>query len=152
MAESDYDRAAARIKDNPDEAMLVGPRSSELVNRAEERLGLRFPPAYRRFLLEFGAGGFAGIDLYGVVGTDFDNSSVPDAIWYTINERKDGLPNQFVVVGVDGLGGLYCLDCGNGEGYGAVVLMYPEFGDANPGEVAYSDYGAFLRYATENAP
>jgi hypothetical protein len=65
-----------------------------LVLKAESALGLKFPPTYRKFLLEYGCGNIFGMEFYGVVDDNFINSSIPDAIWITLNERKtSNLPN-----------------------------------------------------------
>jgi len=62
-------------------------------------------------LIEHGAGSFGSSEVYGVVGTGFDESSVPDGIWYTLSERKESnLPSTMVVIFNDGTGDLFCID------------------------------------------
>ncbi len=38
------------------------------------------------YLKTFGAGNFGAQEIYGIINADFENSSVPDAIWYTLTE------------------------------------------------------------------
>ncbi|HTS82715.1 MAG TPA: SMI1/KNR4 family protein [Myxococcaceae bacterium] len=90
---------------------FAGPKPESLVARAEEALGLRFPPSYRQFLLELGCGDVGGFEVYGVVDDDFVHSSVPDAIWMTLEERRNvGLDPRYLVIGTLGDGTLDCLD------------------------------------------
>jgi hypothetical protein len=49
---SDYERAAALIAESKDDADFAGPRPPELIQAAEEALGVQFPPTYRRFVSE----------------------------------------------------------------------------------------------------
>jgi antitoxin YobK len=66
---------------------------------------VRFPPTYRRFLLEYGAGNVRSTEIYGVMDDDFENSSVPDAIWHNLTTRREGYSEglfSFYAVG-DGL-------------------------------------------------
>ena len=71
-----------------------------------------FSPSYRRFLLEYGAGSFGASEFYGVIDEKFENSSLPNGIWCTLQERRLGnLPLSLVNVSSDGAGGYFCIDC-----------------------------------------
>ena len=61
-------------------------------------LGLEFPPSYRRFVLDFGAGSFGASEVYGVIDSNFENSSVPDAVWCTLDVREFDLTLDLVVL------------------------------------------------------
>ncbi len=93
---------------------FVGRRDEHLVLAAEERLGITFPVAYRRFVLRLGAGSFGAAEFYGLIDTDF--SGLPDAVWVTLQSREEPsrLPSTMVVVGEDGMGGDYVLDAAKG--------------------------------------
>ena len=67
----DYEAAVARMLEHPAEMDFVAPRDETLVARAEDATGQRFPPTYRRFLRDFGAGAFGSQELYGIVDDDF---------------------------------------------------------------------------------
>ena len=56
MSLQDLDVALAIIAANPDSAYFAGPKSAELIRRAEEALGLSLPPTYRKFVAAYGAG------------------------------------------------------------------------------------------------
>jgi hypothetical protein len=82
-----------------------------LIEAAEERLGLVFPQSYRRFLLMLGAGHVGSEEIYGVLRPNFDDSGVPDAVWATLEYRKNfGLEDAGIVIGYDGAEGFYVLD------------------------------------------
>jgi hypothetical protein len=64
-----YEEALRLLEDHLDQSDFE-PQPLERVERAEETLGVRFPPTYRRFLLELGAGGVGSQEIYGVVDDD----------------------------------------------------------------------------------
>jgi SMI1-KNR4 cell-wall len=148
MSMQDYEAAREVIRSNPSRAKFVGPRDPELVDKAEQALGLRFPPTYRRFLEELGAGNIGPFEVLGVIDDDFEESMVPDGIWYTLTERETGLPDDLAIVGEVGDGSLYALRLDGSGGEAPVVLFEPGADDA-PEEVAYEDFGAFLRAGVE---
>jgi antitoxin YobK len=139
MAMDEYEGAAALIEDHDDEADFDGPKSQELIELAERAAGLRFPPTYRRFLAEYGAGSFGSTEIYGVIDEDFEHSSTPDAIWLALTHPRAGL---FVFHAV-GDGTEFCLDTTRAasDGEMPVVAVHPD-GDARE-EVA-PDFGSAL--------
>ncbi len=148
MSLDDYPAAARLVSEHSDLADFVGERPEELVERAEAALSLRFPPSYRSFLRELGAGDIAGEEFYGLVTDDFENSSVPDGIWLTLDEREaSNLPEALVVVYSDGMGNYYCLDTAHqgADGEHPVVMWMP--GASEPDdelEVMSEDFGRFF--------
>lgn len=121
-----------------------GPKESALINKAEQALGCSFPPSYKEFLLKLGCGDIGGFEVYGVVGEDFVNSGIPDAVWVTLKERSDaGLATQFVLIAEDGMGSYFALDTSQrrSDGECPVVLWDPGSG---VGERAADDFGAFF--------
>lgn len=100
QALDDYNTAAQLISEQADLARFGGGRDEKLVERAEAALGVRFPPSYRSFAREFGAGHIAGEEFYGVTDDNFEEGPIPNGIWLTLTERQDsGLPEALVVVG-----------------------------------------------------
>jgi len=88
-----------------------GAKAETLVTRAETALGLTFPPSYRRFLLEMGCGGINGLEVFGLINDNFQDSTVPNGIWLTLNERRDiDLHPAYVLIGEGGDGTFYGLD------------------------------------------
>ncbi len=148
MGFAEYERAVALMSEHGDMQDFVGPRPQQLVDAAENRLGLHFPPSYRRFLVEHGAGSFGSSEIYGVIDENFDQSSVPNGVWYTLSERKEwSLPLAMVVIFNDGNGDLFCLDCAatRPDGEAPVVRYQPGVaaGVQRP-ELIARDFGSFV--------
>lgn len=129
---------------------FVGPRPEALVARAEAALGLRFPPSYRQFLLELGAGDVGGFEVYGIVNDDFADARVPDAIALTLDARRSGLGPRYVMIGTLGDGSHDCLDTGHPDATGEapVVQLSAEYED--PVTLADS-FGEYLLVEVEDA-
>lgn len=121
-----YDDALEFLRSNKSEkAFFSGTKSDELLAKAEEVLSLEFSPMYRRFLSEFGAGSFGSIEFLGIIDEDFEESCVPDGIWYTLSERQNSnLPNNLLVIYETGDGDLYCQDYSNIENYEPKIIVY----------------------------
>lgn len=146
MSQTDLLEAFRLIDQNEDLADFEGPKPPALVRKAEEALGVALPESYRQFLERYGCGDIAGVEFYGLIGSDFENSSVPDAIWLTLREREDSaLPGHFVIVHMEGDGTYSVLDC-SAEGPDQPVLARPP--GASPDDelaVLAEDYSVFLR-------
>ncbi|MBU3759175.1 MAG: SMI1/KNR4 family protein [Candidatus Omnitrophica bacterium] len=136
------------ISKHPDECDFEGPKTEELVSQAEHALGLKFPPTYRAFLKKLGCGDVAGEEFYGIVDENFEESGIPDAVWFTLEERKrGGLAASLVIIAALGDGELLALDTAPAAqgGEGSVILL-PE-GYSRPGaalEVIAEDFGEFF--------
>jgi hypothetical protein len=147
VPESDYEQAAQLVVDHPDLADFAGRRDEELVRAAEAALGLRFPPSYRRFLRELGAGSFGGQEIYGVIDADFEHSSIPDAVWNTMSLRDDGdIPPDLVAIYATGDGEQLCVQSGSSE---APMLAIRPGSDEEP-EIVAPDFGAWFLEIVES--
>lgn len=144
MSLKDYTEAVTLMEAHPSKQDFDGPKSEQLISKAEAALGFRFPSIYRRFLREFGVGNFGSAEICGVVREDFEHSSVPDAVWYTLSERRQGgLPPDVLIIGEDGMGGLFCLECGADQG--RVVRLPPGRPlSSHPREPIANDFGEFF--------
>jgi len=90
-----YDEAVILMHRHEELMKFVGERSDELIHLGELTLGVQFPPTYKRFSKEFGAGSFDIYTYFGLIDEDFSHSGIPDAIWYTLTERIDSsLPDS----------------------------------------------------------
>jgi antitoxin YobK len=105
-------RAVAAIRRSPETCWFVGERSDELISEAEGALGHRFPPSYRLFVKELGAGSVRSEEIFGLTTANFTDSSVPNGVWLTLVARREwGLPEGLIVVYFDGGVDYYVLDC-----------------------------------------
>ncbi|WP_418797036.1 SMI1/KNR4 family protein [Pseudomonas mosselii] len=78
------------------------------------------------------------------------NSGVPDAVWLTLRERINSkLPSRLVIVGAQGDGAYYVLDCGRvaADSECPVIVWWPGVSDEefiDDSEVLATDFGAFF--------
>jgi SMI1 / KNR4 family. len=148
MSSESYQEAKKIVLKNKDLADFVGGRPSKLIKKAEEKLDLRFTGLYLDFLQTFGAGNFGAQEIYGIINEDFEHSSVPDAIWYTLTERiETNLPNNLLVIYDTGSDELFCLDFSklNEKEEPKVISFVPEIELKNQAhEIIANDFGDFL--------
>ncbi|MFO0802943.1 MAG: SMI1/KNR4 family protein [Gemmataceae bacterium] len=130
-----FAKAENLISHNEDQADFHGPQPPELIATAEQRLGLAFPPSYRAFLSRYGCGDIAGAEFFGLIDDDFESSSAPDAVWLTLNERRESnLPQPLVLIAATGDGGYYAIDTTHvdGSGESPVVICGPDGSGLTP--------------------
>ncbi|TWH76381.1 SMI1/KNR4 family protein [Sedimentibacter saalensis] len=143
-----FEEALELLKnDKSGKAFFSGSKSEELLSKAEEALSLKFSPMYRKFLSEFGAGSYGSVEFLDLIDEDFEDSCVPDEIWYTLNERQSSnLPNNLVVIYETGDGDLYCQDYNNIDATEPKIVAYSP-GVSYPNQmykVVAQSFGAFL--------
>lgn len=143
---NNYDEALEFLrKDNSGKAFFSGSKSDDLITKAEDALSLKFSPMYKKFLYEFGAGSYASFEILGVIDDDFEESCVPDGIWYTLNERESSnLPNHLLVIFETGDGELYCQDYSNIVALEPKIVVYSPGVDHQNYEVVANSFGDFL--------
>ncbi len=148
MSVGTYLKAKKIIQTNEDIADFIGGQSNELIKLAEERLGIKFTGLYLDYLQNFGAGNFGSQEIYGIINNNFENSSVPNGIWYTLTERDElNLPNDFLVIYDTGSDELFCLDFNqlDEKGEPKVVSFVPGVELENQEyEIIAEDFGDFL--------
>jgi hypothetical protein len=147
MGMSEFEQALDAVRDS-DRARFVGPRDPGLVSAAEDALGVALPPTYRRFVTELGAGSVGGREFYGAIDDNFVDSSIPDGIWLTLDERERfGFPEHLVIVGDTGMGEYYVLDTSEAGAAGecpVVVWVAGQSQEGDPLEVVAADFGSFF--------
>lgn len=75
------------------------PASGDLIMRAESYLRMKFPDDYILFLSEWGTLAIGPFEYYGITGDEFENLSVPNAIWYTERKRiQSSLPHEYIIL------------------------------------------------------
>lgn len=148
MSWDNFKNAIALMEQYEDECDFVGERSEDLITKAEQALELQLSNMYREFVKRYGAGSFGAQEIYGIIGEDFENSSVPDAIWVTLCERKEyKLPPNLLIISDTGMGEWYCLDFNkcNIDGEPLVFIYDSSIApDEQEFEVAANDFGEFL--------
>lgn len=134
---------------------LAGEKSLDLIKKAEITLELKFPPSYKEFLHAFGCGDIAGHEFYGITDFDFTNSGIPDAVWITVRERIDSnLPRQFLIIGEQGNGAYYVLNCECEGAECPVILWWPGLSLADQikdAEILAQDFGSFFVELIKNS-
>lgn len=148
MSSNSYQKAKKIIKKNKDLADFEGKKSADLIAKAEAAVGQKFTGSYLDYLQTFGAGNFGSEEVFGIIDEDFEDSSVPDAIWYTLTLRKSiNLPANFLVIYDTGGDEIFCLDFNNtdAEGEPKVVTLDPAYALSDQTlEVIADDFGDFL--------
>src|SRR5699024_3093011 len=148
MSVETYQKAKQIISAQTDIADFVGGRSNNLISMAENELNLKFTGLYLDYLQTFGAGNFGAEEIYGIINDDFENSSVPDAIWYTLTERKEvNLPNNLLVIYDTGSEEIFCLDFNtlDDKNEPRVISFVPGMQlESQTYEIIANDFGDFL--------
>lgn len=147
MSPQDYEIAKELIMNSSKFSNFQGSKEETLICAAEEYLAIKFPPTYRTFLKEFGAGGLGSFEIYGLVNDNFINSGIPDVVWLTAKWRKElRLPDHLIPVYGLGDGEYYCLDLKASNGAEAkVVAFVPGFSSPTQAlDVIASDFGELL--------
>lgn len=149
MGLGDLGAALRLVAEHRDRAHFMDGQPEEVVARAEQALGVSFPPSYREFVRELGAGDIAGAEFYGVTSGEFESSSVPNGIWFTLQERADsGLPQPLVVIYSVGEGTLFALDTAqrDDDDESPVVAWVPGVSRSEDQlETIAPDFGTFFR-------
>ena len=143
----EYEDALALVKDHLDDADFES-QPEDRVARAERVLGVRFPPTYRRFLRDLGAGGVGSEEIYGLINDDFDDFRPPQAVGLTRKFRREGqISDGLVVIYNLGQGSYYAIDTGQvgADGEAPVVGFTPGLDKAGDDlEVVAPDFGTFF--------
>lgn len=151
MSMADLEKAIELVERNSDRADFMGEKSEELIRKAECAIGLAFPPTYREFLKRLGCGDVAGVEFYGVISVNFEDSSAPDAIWLTLEERKSSdFPSSHIIVGSTGDGAYYAIDysLSDRDNDFPIVEYWPGL---RKQKVVAEDFGQFFLESVSNA-
>lgn len=117
MSLQDYQTAKSLIEEAGGD--FEGEKPETLIAAAEQALDVKFPPSYRRFLLEMGCGDINGLEIYGLIDDEFEKSSVPNGIWLTLNERRSiGVSHVYILIGDGGDGSCYAINTRISDDFG----------------------------------
>ncbi|AKG36651.1 SMI1/KNR4 family protein [Paenibacillus durus] len=148
MSVQDYKNAVDLIEQHPGLGDFIGNSTEELIGKAEKKLGLVFPPLYRNFLLDYGAGNFGAEEVYGVIKDDFEHSGIPDAVWFTLKQREEvNLPCNLVIIYHTGGEEMFCLNIEKTDKFKEVPIVSYSIGvepENQIYEIVASDFGEFL--------
>lgn len=109
--DSTFDRLKAKVTANKSLFFFAGHKDQELITLAEKALGLEFPLSYRQFVAEWGMMSFGGLEYYGVIDGEFQDSGIPDVVWFNLTIRsEENFPQELIAFSDrDGVQ-YYCID------------------------------------------
>lgn len=111
MSFTNYESGIQMIVDNPDLGSFFGEHTHDYVIDVFSTFGLNVRGQYLDFTTRFGAGDFAGVEIFGVVGKD--GVGPPSVVWFTHELRSDisvNLPSHLLPIFELGDGEIFCLD------------------------------------------
>ena len=153
MSIDNYSKAIKVINANKESSFFAGSNSEVLVSKAEKALGIMFSSQYRKFVLDYGAGSIGAEEIYGIVDEDFENSSIPNGIWFTLTERQEiEIPENLLVICDRGNDEFFCLDFNkkNKDGEPPVVVFVPGVENEHQTyEIIAEDFGSYLLQVVE---
>lgn len=99
------------LENNADLIDVGLPASDPLIRSAEQYLGLEFDDAFKLYLATWGHLAIGPLEFYGLTSGDFENNSIPDAIWFTHLKRVQiGLPKHLIAIFNNDGDEYYCVD------------------------------------------
>jgi len=140
--------AIQQLADVNPELITVGKgQPVETIAKAEQYLGVTFPESYKEFLRTWGNLAVGPLEFYGLCGDNFEDSGVPDAIWFTARKRRQlNLPSHLVVV-LNHDGDEYdCLDTSHTRDGECPVVAW----DTNSGQVNCVRGKTFAMYVLQD--
>lgn len=85
--------------------------SNDVISAAEKKVGILFSRQLKEYLTTYGYMEFFGVELYGIVKTDFSSVSVEGClVEWTILERKNGLNPKWLPICFEDDGNMAFLD------------------------------------------
>ncbi len=147
MSMNDLLKAFDLIEKNREKSDFeIETKSEELIYQAEKILGMKFPPTYRLFLINYGCGGISSFEIFGVIDGNFERPGELNSVWLNLEERKTAnLPLNFIIVSKTGYGPSYVLDSSHKDKNGEYpVLLWMGGLPETPTEKVNEDFGEFL--------
>lgn len=105
-------------EDTSDSSMFTGGVDTDKIYYIENELDVKLPNSYKWFLKTFGYGFIYGIEILG-----YGKSTPPLVVTKTLDYRKYGLPNEYVVI-EDCDEFIYCLDTSKMENNECPVISW----------------------------
>ena len=124
------------------------PKSREIINKAEDILGINFPKSYKSFIEDKGFGGVGSFLVAGIRVESEKELNTTGIVWATLNARNDlDQPHHLIPIEDIGNGDIYCLDTSQTDEQGECpVVVWPIGGyEQTPVlEVVAKDFGEFF--------
>lgn len=148
MSQQDYIDAVDLLEQNSEISDFVGSIAEETLRKAENKIGITFPPVYREFVLNYGAENFGSEEVYGILKDDFDNSSIPDSVWFTLKQREEiDLLRNLVIIYHTGGEEMFCIDVSQKNEFNESPIVSYSIGvdpEYQKYELIASDFGEFF--------
>jgi antitoxin YobK len=114
-------------------ATMAGGVDERSILKAEEALGIRFPPSYREFLSQFGAAFCTKLEISGLFNAGDDDDQSPlwsNVVTSTLQLRRASrglIPNEYVPISDDGGDHTFYLDTSrcNAQDECPVIVLGP---------------------------
>ena len=137
--------AFAMLDSSPGDLMdFLGPVPERVVARAEAFLGVRFPDAYRAFVLRYGQGFVGPYEMYGLRPGEDPEEGRRNVVERTLDARRYGLPRDMVSVYNLGNGEDYVLDLSKGDDPPMLAWSPSAGGDRSRMDLVEPSFGFFL--------
>jgi len=141
---SAFDLAMELIRKKIDQCDFLGEIEEELVEKAENFLGIQFPADYRKFVLNYGTGCIGNYEIYGITKKKLTESSAPDTVWSTNFFRENtGLVKKMIIIESIGDGDYIVLNCEDGIDKN-FLMRYAPGSDFPYCDIIHSSFGEYL--------
>ncbi|WP_151478509.1 SMI1/KNR4 family protein [Streptomyces albicerus] len=138
------ERVIRLVRENEDISHHGDGCTQAMVERAEQEMGLTFPPSYRRLLEEFGTWDVPPAEFPGVYRTPAMGDVLLGTVEHTLDDRAaEGLPHHFMVIMHDDVWNVIVLDTSrpDRDGEYPVYAWHPEGRDVL--EQVGDNFGSF---------
>ena len=121
---------------------FTGAVTIEEIQKAEQKLNVKFPESYKAFLKDFGAGDVGGEVIFGIVNNEREDEDI-DMVKITRMEHEYKMPKHMVVIYYDESNdSLCCLDTSKMNNNECPVVSVPN--DYEDIEIVADSFGEFL--------
>lgn len=148
MSKQSFDKAIKLVKKCED-FDKGGRKSSKVIEKAEQLLGLKLSEQETEYLSKFGYIEFFGVELFGIINEDFEDDGDYEGcmVEWTLHERATGsISDDWVALRTEDDGGMVFLDHSDTDDNGEPKVIFAE--DDGSGykktEVIADDFGDYL--------
>lgn len=95
MSYANYKKAVEIMNKNKEKCHFIGERSNELIEKAEDVLGLKFSKIYKEFLINYGAGNYGSEEILVVIYEE-GSGELFCLDFNSLNEEKEPIVISYV--------------------------------------------------------